>query len=298
MIVVFGSINVDLIARVPRLPGPGETLAGRSFGMMPGGKGANQALGAARAGSFVRLFGCVGRDAMAPIALHGLRTEGVDLSGIRESDTPTGVALIHVDDTGENCITVVAGANADARAAQVPDELLDTRTTLLMQLEVPLEEITALASRARRRGARVILNGAPARVLSAHLLDAVNVLVVNEGEAKTLAGDDAPGDVRVCCRQLAAPGRGVIVTRGARGVLYMHEGEIGERAAPATEVVDSVGAGDAFTAALAAALDRGEAIADAVREGVAAGSLACLRAGAQDSLPTRDAIVRVASTLV
>ena len=124
MIVVFGSINVDLIARVPRLPGPGETLAGRSFGMMPGGKGANQALGAARAGSFVRLFGCVGRDAMAPIALHGLRTEGVDLSGIRESDTPTGVALIHVDDAGENCITVVAGANADARAAQVPDDHL------------------------------------------------------------------------------------------------------------------------------------------------------------------------------
>ena len=120
MIVVFGSINVDLVARVPRLPRPGETLVGSRFEMAPGGKGANQALAAARAGAVVRLFACVGRDAMAPIALRNLREAGVDLSGVREVDAPTGVALIHVDDAGENCITVVAGANAEARAAQFP----------------------------------------------------------------------------------------------------------------------------------------------------------------------------------
>jgi len=153
MIVVFGSINVDLIARVPRLPRSGETLVGRTFSMMPGGKGANQALGAARAGAHVQLFGCLGADPLAPIALSGLRAAGVDLSGVRESGAASGVALIHVDDAGENCITVVAGANANARADQVPDSVLAERATVLLQLEVPAAEVAKLARRARARGA-------------------------------------------------------------------------------------------------------------------------------------------------
>jgi len=156
-----------------------------------GGKGANQALAAARAGAAVRLFGCVGRDAMAPIALRNVREAGVDLAGVREVGVPTGVALIHVDDAGENCIAVVAGANAEARAAQVPDAILHSATTLVMQLEVAIDQVSALAERARNRGARVVLNAAPAHALPAKLLNAIDLLVVNETEAGVLAGAGA-----------------------------------------------------------------------------------------------------------
>ena len=297
MIVVFGSINVDLVARVQRLPQPGETLAGRSFSMLPGGKGANQALAARRAGGDVTLFGCVGRDeAMSSIALRTLVRDGVDLTGIRKVDAAPGVALIHIDDGGENCITVVAGANAHARAAQVPDAMLSARTTVLMQLEVPVDEIAALARRAHGRGARVILNAAPAATLGATLLDDVDVLVVNEFEAKLLAGS-ADLDMQAACRLLASPSRSVVATLGSAGALYVHRGATRTRPAPFIDVVDTVGAGDAFTAALAVALDRGDAFESAIPQAVAAGSLACGVAGAQDSMPTREAIEGLAATL-
>jgi ribokinase len=297
MLVVFGSINVDLVARVPRLPRRGETLAGSRFAMVPGGKGANQALAAARAGAAVGLFGCVGRDAMAPVALRNLREAGIDVSGVRDVDAPTGVALIHVDDAGENCITIVAGANAHARAAQVPDAVLGSGTTLLLQLEVNAEEVAALAARARSRGARIILNAAPAQPLPAGLFDAVDVLVVNESEASVLAGGGDSEDARSQCLRLVGSGRGVVVTCGARGAVYARRKELHEQPALRIDVVDTVGAGDACTAAIAAALDRGEELAQAVREGVAAGSLACLREGAQDAAPAREQITRVAATL-
>jgi ribokinase len=297
MLIVFGSINVDLVARVPRLPRPGETLAGRRFAMAAGGKGANQALAAARAGAAVRLFGCVGRDAMAPIALRNVREAGVDLAGVREVGAPTGVALIHVDDAGENCITVVAGANAEARAAQVPDAVLNSATTLVMQLEVAIEQVTALAERARSRGARVVLNAAPAHVLPANLLDAVDVLVVNEAEAGVLTGSGGGDDAGSRRLRLATHERAVIVTCGARGAVYAWRGELGEQPARRIDAIDTVGAGDACTAAMVVALDRGDDIARAVRDGVAAGTLACLREGAQDAAPAREEIARFAATL-
>jgi ribokinase len=297
VIVVFGSINVDLVARVTRLPQAGETLAGRSFAMLPGGKGANQALAARRAGGDVALFGCVGQDeAMSSIALRTLVRDGVDLTGIHEVDAAPGVALIHVDDRGENCITVVAGANAYARATRVPDAMLSAGTTVMMQLELPVDEIAALARRARKCGARVILNAAPATTLAATLLDDVDVLVVNELEAKLLAGS-ADVDIQAACRRLAAPSRSVVATLGPAGALCVHRGAIRTQPAPAINVVDTVGAGDAFTAALAVALDRGDAFESAMRQAVAAGSLACGVAGAQDSMPTREAIDRLAATL-
>jgi ribokinase len=298
VIVVFGSINVDLVARVQRLPQPGETRLGRSFAMLPGGKGANQALAARRAGGDVTLFGCVGQDeAMYSIALRMLVRDGVDLTGIHKVDGAPGVALIHVDDRGENCITVVAGANAHARATQVPDALLSSATTVLMQLEVPADEVAAVANRARRRGARVILNAAPAATLPAALLDDVNVLVVNQTEAIGLAAVGTPDDVTHACRRLAAPARSVVATLGAAGALYVHGGKMRAQAAPAIDVVDTVGAGDAFAGALAVALDRRDTFASAIRQAVAAGSLACGVAGAQDSMPKREAIDRLAATL-
>jgi len=297
VIVVFGSINVDVVARVQRLPQAGETLAGRSFSMLPGGKGANQALAARRAGGDVTLFGCVARDeAMCSIALRTLVRDGVDLTGIRKVDAAPGVALIHVDDRGENCITVVAGANAHARAAQIPDAMLSAGTTVLMQLEVPVDEIAALARRASGRGARVILNAAPAATLSAPLLDDIDVLVVNELEAKVLAGS-ADVDVRATCCRLASPSRSVVATLGSAGALCVHRGATRTQRAPPIDVVDTVGAGDAFTAALAVALDRGDAFESAIRQAVAAGSLACGVAGAQDSMPTREAIDGLAASL-
>jgi ribokinase len=296
VIVVFGSINVDFVARVQRLPQAGETIAGRSFSLLPGGKGANQALAARRGGADVTLFGCVGRDeAMYSIALRTLVRDGVDLTGIHKVDAAPGVALIHVDDRGENCITVVAGANAHARADQVPDAMLSATTTVLMQLEIPIDEIAALARRARRRGARVILNAAPASVLPATLLDDVDVLVVNEGEAKLLAGS-ADG-IAAACRRLATPSRSVVATLGASGALGIHRGASRTQRAPAIDVIDTVGAGDAFTAALAVALDRNDGFEGAMRQAVAAGSLACGVVGAQDAMPTREAIDRLAATL-
>lgn len=297
MVVVFGSLNLDLVARVPRLPVPGETLLGSAFVMTPGGKGANQALAARRAGAEVRFFGHVGADALAPEALALLTGSGVDLTGVTPIDQPTGVALIQVDPRGENAITVVPGANAAARAAQVPDSALVPGNTLLMQLEVPLAEVAALARRARARGARVLLNAAPAATLPPGLLADVDVLLVNETEAVALARDLGVDGMDALCRHVAETDGILVVTRGGAGVLYAAAGEITERAAPRVSVVDTVGAGDAFAGALAAALDRGADIDRAISEALAAGALACTRAGAQAALPLRDEIRALADRL-
>jgi ribokinase len=296
MIVVFGSINVDLVARVQRLPRAGETLTGRSFAMLPGGKGANQALAASRAGGDVRLFGCVGRaDGLAAIAMREISQSSIDVAGVVTCDASTGVALIHVDDDGENCITIVPGANASARAAQVSDAVFSRDTVVLMQLEVPIDEVALLARRARLRGACVVLNAAPVTRLPPSLLDDVDVLVVNESEAMEFSEST---DVHGAVRNLASASRSVVVTCGAKGALHVHRGELRAQRAPPIDAVDTVGAGDAFAGVLAAGLDRGDDFATAVREGVAAGSLACLTPGAQSSLPDRQSIADMAATLL
>ena len=299
MVVVFGSINLDLVAQVARIPRPGETLAGRSFMTLPGGKGANQALAAARAGAKVALFGAVGRDAFAASALANLEASGVDLSGVAAAEAATGVALIHVDAHGENAITVVAGANGHARAAQVPDALLGPGTTLMLQLEVPVVEVAMLAQRARRRGARVALNAAPAAAVSVDLLRLVDVLIVNEGEAALIgAGHGLPAMPEHFASAASAQfGGAVIVTLGPRGALAVRGDERITIAAPPTRVIDTTGAGDAFAGAAAAALDRGASLRTALAEGIAAGSLACGAHGAQAALAERGAIAALAETL-
>ncbi len=297
MVVVFGSINLDLIAQVARMPLPGETLAGTSFSTSPGGKGANQALAARRAGANVRMFGAVGRDAFAASALANMEAGGVDLAGVVDLDRSTGVALIHIDTRGENTITVVAGANGDARAAQVPDDALGPDATLVFQLEVPLGEIEALVRRAR--SSRIILNAAPAVPLSDALLHQLSVLVVNETEAAAMSealkiASEPEAFARAVAAQFHCT---VVVTLGSRGALAVHADEFLEISAPRTQVVDTTGAGDALVGALAAALDRGASLRVALAEGVAAGSLACAGLGAQDVLPARDAIQALAATL-
>ena len=184
MIVVFGSINLDLVARTERLPQPGETIAGHSFAVLPGGKGANQAIAARRAGADVAMAGAVGTDLFAATALSGLTVSGVDVAWVRRDATPTGVALIHVEASGQNAITVIPGANAHVLAATVPAAALGPGTTVVLQLEVPLDAVHDIASRARQRGARVILNAAPARALPAALLAVLDVLVVNRSRPR------------------------------------------------------------------------------------------------------------------
>ena len=299
MIVVFGSINLDLTATIDRLPNAGETRTGDSFSMTPGGKGANQALASRRAGSNVAMYGAVGRDAFADSALALLRADGVDVSTVRVVDGPTGVALIHIDANGENAITVVAGANAQASADWVPDSALDSATIVVMQLEVPLCEVEALTRRAHAAGSRVILNGAPARRLSAELLGKIDVLVVNEIEAGTLSGalDIAAAPMEFVSQYRARFGRDAVVSLGSRGLVATSSTGAIAVAAPNLNIVDTVGAGDALVGALAAALDRKTPWMRALEEAVAAGSLACTQAGAQPSLPQRDAIAALAEII-
>ncbi|MEP7183960.1 MAG: ribokinase [Betaproteobacteria bacterium] len=292
MILVFGSINLDLVARVPRLPRPGETLAGEHFSAQPGGKGANQALAAQRAGGRVAMAGAVGNDAFATTALASLAAGGVDLALVRHVPAATGVALIHVDDSGENSITVIAGANAHADADDVPAALLRTGNTVLLQLEVPLPAVCTLARRAHEAGARVILNAAPANTLPPDIFEALDVLVVNELEADVIA---TTLGVPTLPEAFAAGvhrrfGFAVVVTLGAQGALAVAGGEWLRVPAPAVDVRDTTGAGDAFTGALAVALDRGDRWPQALAEGVAAGSLACTGEGAQAALPVAAAI--------
>jgi ribokinase len=255
----------------------------------PGGKGANQALAARRAGAQVALVGAVGRDAMAGAALALVRAAGVETAGIALVDAPTGLALIHVDARGANAITIVPGANALVHAAMLPDRDADGRTTLVLQLEVPLAEVTRAAQRADARGALVVLNAAPAAPLPSDLLDAVDVLVVNEHEAATIArAASLPVDPMDFC--VAAADRhafAAIVTLGADGVVAADATRRYRLPAARVEVVDTTAAGDAFVGALAAALDRGDDLADALADGTAAGSYACTQAGAQPSIGAR-----------
>ena len=293
VVTVFGSINLDLVSRVAHFPAPGETITGSSFATLPGGKGANQALAAARAGASVRLFGAVGRDRFAAAAMELLGASGVALDGVAEADARTGCATILVDDRGENCIVVVAGANALVDPRAVPDTALTAATVLLLQQEVPAAANSSLIARANRAGARVILNAAPALPVSLDLLKTVDILVVNETEAvvlaKTLGWTATPREFALRATT-AAPGLAVVVTLGAAGAFWIASDIALRATAPGVRVIDTTGAGDAFVGALAAALDNGAAPGVALRRGVAAGTLACTVHGAQPALPNKAAI--------
>ncbi|HUC68619.1 MAG TPA: ribokinase [Stellaceae bacterium] len=283
VILVFGSINIDLAIAAPHLPAPGETVIGESYRLAPGGKGANQALAAKRAGARVVLVGAVGTDAFAEAALALLRADGVELALLESAEHATGCAAITVAASGENMITVAAGANRLARAAMVPDGLLGPETTLLLQMEVPPEEVALLAQRAKRRGCRVILNLAPATAPTEALLRQLDLLVVNEAEAQSL--DRAPAALA------AAFGLVVVETQGARGaVAFLPQGDAIAVPALPIEPVDTTGAGDCFVGVLAAGLSEGLPLLAALHRASIAAGLACRIAGAQPSLPTRSAI--------
>jgi ribokinase len=293
MILVFGSLNIDLVVRVKSLPAPGETVLGPNYDVVAGGKGANQALAAARAGAAVAMVGAVGKDAFAGIALAELAAAGIDLAGVARRGPRTGAAFITVDRKGENEIVVASGANLKTRQSQVADAALGPGTLVVLQMEVPVKENWALARRARARGARVLLNAAPAQPLPEEALACLDWLVANEIEVAAIAGAIGLGheDPRAAGAALAAAtGIATVVTLGSQGAVAYAAGAGWEIGALPIAPVDSTAAGDAFVGMLAAALEAGAAMPAALRRASVAGALACLVAGAQPSLPTRAAV--------
>lgn len=291
MITVLGSINMDLIATVERLPKPGETVVGDSFATAPGGKGANQALAAARAGAVVHIAGAVGRDTFAEPALGLLREAGADCTSVRAVDRPTGTALIVVDEAGENMITIIAGANGalgpeDARRAV---GAMAEGDTLLLQLEIPERAVESALLAARERRVTTILNVAPLTRAAARLARLADIVIANEAEFAGLAGLDASSDderERHLMRLHEDRGQTFVVTLGARGAIAACDGRLVRVAALSIVTVDTVGAGDTFCGYLAAGLDRGLRLDATLARAAAAASLACLDPGAQPSIPT------------
>jgi ribokinase len=276
-LTVIGSINLDLVATAPRLPVAGETVTGATLARHPGGKGANQALAAARLGAEVALIGRVGDDAMAEEALVLLRAAGVDLSGLAiDPAAPTGVALIAVDPSGENQIVVAAGANHGVTPEQLPARI---EGPLIVQLELPIPAVEAAVGRAT---GFVCVNLAPAQPVSEALMRRADLIVVNEGEA-AFYGD-----------ALHAGGGRVVVTQGARGAqMYQRGVSVAAATPPAVTAVDATGAGDAFVGAITVALLEGMDAQAALTFACAAGAVAATRAGAQPSLPGRDEVERI-----
>jgi ribokinase len=290
MILVFGSINVDVLVPVPLLPQPGETVLGGDYALLPGGKGANQALAARRAGAVVTLAGAVGNDSFAGLALQSLRRDGVDLHLVGRVDRPTGCAAIMVGARGENLIAVASGANRAVAAADVPDSLLGRETVLVCQMEVPAVETSALIRRATAAGARTVLNLAPAAPIDPTLLAGIDLLVANAGEAAALGV--APAGLARRLRQA------FIVTRGGEGsTAFLADGGQVDTPALAIAPIDTTGAGDTFVGVLAAGLDRRLALGEALRQASAAAGLACLAHGAQTAMPDRAAIEAAAGRL-
>lgn len=292
-VLVAGSANLDFVVRAAHVPGPGETILGRDLQTFPGGKGANQAVACARAGDAeTQMLLALGADANADLLEASLREAGVRLHVVRAQSSATGVAFICVGDDGENAITVAVGANAALRAEHLPS--LAGVSHLLLQLETPLDSVSAYARAARGAGVAVVLNAAPAMALPAELLATIDMLILNEGELAAITGvaDNVPGALQ----RIDVPT--VIVTLGEHGCRGRHGDTMLTVPGFAVDVVDTTGAGDTFCGALVAALARGEFDDTALREATAAAALSCTRPGAQASIPTRAEVLSFLRTVV
>jgi ribokinase len=295
-IVIVGSSNTDMIIKVPRIPNPGETILGGKFSTSAGGKGANQAVAAARAGGKVTFIGRVGRDMFGDRAIQGFQKDGIDVQYVfRDDSAPSGVAEIFVDEKGENSIAVASGANAnlDQPDIQVAEPAIADAQFLLMQLEVPLETVLYAAKTAYQNGVPVILNPAPAQPLPDELLNFCNVLTPNESEIEILTGIKVNDDQSAFKAAEYLYKKGVdtvIITLGSRGA-YIHSAGLDTRI-PGFKVksVDTTAAGDVFNGALAVALAENQRLQDAVVFANAAAALSVGRLGAQPSAPSRQEI--------
>lgn len=311
-IVVVGSLNMDLIVSAPRIPAPGETILGHGFHTAAGGKGANQAVAAARLGAQVSMVGRVGDDAYGQALRDNLAADGVDTSLVQiDPETHTGVALITVDESGENSIVVSSGANWQMSAADVnsAETTIAGADMLLLQLETRPQVVERAVELAARHGVPIVLNPAPARPLPPELLAQVTYLIPNESETALLSGQTVTDrsaersrrsldSARVAARHLRSKGVGtVVLTLGGQGALLIAAGQEKHVPAFAVEVVDTTAAGDAFVAGFAVAVASGQSLPEAVRFAAAAGALATTKLGAQPSLPTLGEVERLLEIL-
>jgi ribokinase len=296
--VVVGGLNMDLIVNVPHLPRPGETVTGDSLLRAAGGKGANQAVAAARLGASVTMIGRVGHDSFGHDLTRGLRDEGISTRWVRGSERATGAALIEVDERGENSIAVAPGANADLLPEDVPRKAIEAANVMVAVLEVPLASIEEAFRLARLAAVRTVLNAAPAQDVPPSLLRLTDVVICNEHELSMLLGRPVvPGEEAAAARALrSAPDQVVVVTLGERGALAFFGDAVIEQSSFPVKVVDSTGAGDAFVAGFSVGLlGAGEvgslaSLKAALRFGCAAGALATTRRGAQPAMPTLVAV--------
>ncbi len=299
-IVVVGSSNTDMIIQAPRIPQPGETILGGQFSMAAGGKGANQAVAAARAGGQVTFVARVGDDMFGEQAVKGFVADGIDVKHvIKDKQAASGVALIFVAADGENSIGVASGANGQLspQDVQAATEAIGSADVVVMQLETPLETVKAAAEIAASRKVRVILNPAPAQPLPDDLLKCVSVLTPNETEAELLTGIKVDSEAKAAEAAKALRDRGVgmvIVTLGAKGVYVSSPEFNGSVAGFTVKAVDTTAAGDVFNGALAVAMAEGRALTDAVRFANAAAAISVTRLGAQPSAPKRAEIAKLA----
>jgi ribokinase len=290
-IFVIGSINTDMVVRTPELPRSGQTVMGGDFLVTAGGKGANQAVAAARLGGDVTMVANVGSDAFGDQAIAGLGDDDIGCAFVtRDHDAPSGVALISVDDAGNNQIVVAPGANdtlgiaeVDAALAQIPDG-----TIVLLQLEIPFETVRHVVEKLRPGACHVLLDPAPARALPAELLGGVHLLTPNETEAELLTGvavHDEESARRAAAELLASGVENVAVTLGPRGALLANGSGSDLIPAPQVEAIDTTAAGDCFNGALAVALAGGASLHDGVAHACRVASISVTRRGAQDSMP-------------
>ncbi len=301
-ILVIGSLNTDLVVRAPRFPKPGETISGEDLQIIPGGKGANQAVAAARQGASVLMVRRVGKDSFGPFLLNSLKSDRVDTSHVIADESATGTATIIVDSNGQNSIVLSAGANGKVSIQDI-DRLKVDAKLLLLQLEIPLESVVHAAQWAKERGMTVVLNPAPARELPDELISAVDFLVPNETELNLLSGvpaTDMPSAEQAARILLKRGAKHVIVTLGEKGALIVSPGQVQQIEAYRVNVVDTTAAGDAFIGGFAAKLlesdsllsvqERALALQNAVHYGNACGALAVTKFGAQPSLPTKEEV--------